>query len=368
MLSIIDSLLPILQFLVMLSFLVIIHELGHFIFARRFKVKIEEFGLGYPPRAKKLFSWRGIPFTLNWIPLGGFVKMEGETGAGENSGAFYSKTKLQRLIIILAGAGVNFIFGVLAFTLIYSQVGVPTSISPAQTVVVEVSEGPGKDAGLKPDDQILEAKDAAGNTAKVSQVLEFTRWVRSRPDMDIQLTVKRNEKTEVLTVHTRRSEEIEKLGAISVVLAEPIEAKFYPWYRMPFEATKYGLMRSLELSQLILKSLGQMGSDLVSKGKLPTEIAGPIGIVHEVGKQKVFASGFLRALDFTALFSINLAIMNVLPIPALDGGRALFILLEFILGRKRLVKIEEHAHSIGIVALLFIILLISIKDVLMLFR
>src|SRR5258708_6019281 len=125
----------IIAFILMLSLLVIIHELGHFLTARFFKIKIEEFGIGYPPRARTLFTWKGIPFTLNWIPVGGFVKMEGEDGSAnedniqhktKNSfGPFYTKPKWQRLIVILAGATVNFLFGVLAFSVIYSYVGIP---------------------------------------------------------------------------------------------------------------------------------------------------------------------------------------------------------------------------------------------------
>lgn len=362
--QILAFLVPIIEFLVMLSVLVVIHELGHFLTARLFKIKIEEFGLGYPPKLRTLFTWRGIPFTLNAIPVGGFVRLEGEVGVG----SFSSKPRYQRLIVILAGATVNFLFGVLIFTFIYSRLGIPTPISPPQTIVVEVDEGPGKTAGLQVKDQIISAKDSKGNQIEASDVSEFTQWVRARPDTELSFTLRRGTETKALKLHTRRAEEIANLGAISVILAEPIEAKFYPWYRMPFEAAKFGLRQSFELSKLILQSLGKMGSDLISRGKVPTDVAGPIGIVSEVNKQKVFASGWLRALDFTAMFSINLAIMNALPIPALDGGRAFFILLELFLGRKRVAKIEEHAHSLGLALLLIIIVLISAKDVWVLLR
>lgn len=366
---------PLLEFLLMLTFLVVIHELGHFITARLFKVKIEEFGIGYPPHARTLFHWKGIPFTLNWIPVGGFVRMEGEDGGEVTKphvhntiGPFYGKPKWQRLIVILAGATVNFLFGVLAFTLIYSKIGIPTPISPVRTVIVELHDGPGKDAGLLVDDQIVAAVDSAHAKTDVGDPTAFTAWIRARPDTDITFTVKRSGEVKDIKLHTRKKEEIESQGAISVTLGVPIVAKFYPWYQMPFMSAKEGLSRSFEFSKLILSALGKMGTDLFSSGKIPTDVAGPIGIVHEVSKQKVFASGFLRALDFTAMFSINLAIMNVLPIPALDGGRALFIFLEFFVGRRRVAKIEQHANSFGIVLLLFFIVLISVKDVWMLFR
>lgn len=365
--------LAILAFILMLSVLVIIHELGHFITARIFKVKIEEFGIGYPPKVADLFKWKGIPFTLNLIPIGGFVRMLGESEPGQSPahspsstghiGAFYSKPRWQRLIVVLAGATINFLFGVVAFAVIYSRLGIPTPVVPTQTQVVEVAPGPGKTAGLLPDDIIVSAKDSQGNAIEAHGVTQFTSWVRARPDSNLTLTISRAGKLQELKLHTRPASEITEFGAISVSLGEPIEAKFYPWYQMPFKAIEYGLIRSFDLTKLIVSSLGQMVGDLVSKGKVPTDVAGPIGIVSEVGKQKIFASGFLRALDFTALFSINLAIMNVLPIPALDGGRALFILLEYVIGRRRISNFEEKANQVGMVFLLILIFLISVKDI-----
>lgn len=364
------------QFLLMLTFLVVIHELGHFISARIFKIKIEEFGIGYPPLARTLFRWKGIPFTLNWIPVGGFVRMEGENGdqqAEANPQAkatastsaftpFYTKTRWQRLIVILAGAAVNFAFGVLAFAFIYSRIGIPMSSSTPQTVVMAVYEGPAAAAGIQANDKLIRATDSAGEVFTIGPSVPFTTWVKARPDSDVTLTIERAKETKDIVVHTRKADEVAKLGALSVQLAEPLVPTFYPWYRMPFESAKFGLVRSLEFSKLILSSLGNMGSDLFGKGKVPTDVAGPIGIVGEVVNQKIFEGGMLQTLDFTAMFSINLAIMNILPIPALDGGRAVFILLEYIVGRKRVAAIEYHANAFGFGLLITLILLISFKD------
>ncbi|SRR5258708_1290724 len=368
--------LSIIAFVLMLSFLVIIHELGHFVTARLFKIKIEEFGLGYPPHARTLFTWKGIPFTLNWIPVGGFVRMEGENGGDHEQvdhpkshfAPFYTKSRLQRFIVILAGATINFLFGVLAFTLIYSYVGIPFPKNPPQTVIAQINDGPAKLAGLQENDLLVKAKDANGDQITIGSSVDFMHWILSKPDTNVTITYKRNSELHEATLHTRKADEISTLGAMSVSLAEPIERKFYPWYRMPFEATKFGLQLSLDFSKTILGGLGKMGSDLLHKGKVPTDVAGPIGIVSMVAKEKLFSSGWLEILNFTAMFSINLAIMNVLPIPALDGGRALFILLEFLIGRKRVSSIEQHANAVGFGILVTLILLISIKDVWMLFR
>lgn len=372
MLSIITSLIPIIEFVLMLSFLVIIHELGHFITARRFKIKIEEFGVGYPPRARTLFHWKGIPFTLNWIPVGGFVRMEGEDGnpvdekkdvsTKHEFSPFNTRSAPKRFIVVIAGAAVNFVFGVCAFAVIYSRLGIPVVASPHQTIVAAVHEGPAKNAGIQMNDIIVHAQDAHDQTIDVSDPSIFTSWILARPDTDVVLQLKRGSENKELKLHTRNAQDVKTRGALSVELAEPIVPTFYPWYRMPFESAKFGLMRSFDFTRLILSSLSKMGSDLFTRGKVPTDVAGPIGIVHEVAKQKIFEGGFLQSLDFTAMFSINLAIMNILPIPALDGGRALFIILEYIVGRKRVAKIETHANAIGMGVLLLLIVLISIKD------
>lgn len=368
----------IVAFLIMLTFLVVIHELGHFMTARLFKIKIEEFGIGYPPRARIMFHWKGIPFTLNWIPVGGFVRMEGEDGAeSANSqfstlnfqnkknvfSPFYFKPRWQRLIVILAGASVNFLFGVLAFTFVYSRIGIPVPMSPLSTVITSVHEGPAKTAGLESGDKILRASVGEKNI-EVKDPGVFTAWIADLPETEVELTYQRGEETRAVKLRTRTQSEIEAgMGAMGVSLAPPVSFVYYSWYRMPFESAKYGIMRSLELTKLILGALSSMMGSLISKGSIPTQIAGPIGIVSEVGKQNIFGQGALAILDFTALFSINLAIMNVLPIPALDGGRAVFILLEYLVGRKRIARIEQGANAFGMILLLGLIALVSLKDI-----
>lgn len=368
--------LTIVLFLLVLSFLVLIHELGHFLTARYFKVKIEEFGLGYPPRALTLFTWKGIPVTLNWLPFGGFVKMEGEdesqapaaaakpkkkTKVVDELGPFYSKPRLPRLIILLAGATVNFIFGVLAFTVIFSTVGIP--VITGSPIVAEALPGPAQTAGIKAGDVIFAAGKTGEPLHSTGRLSEFVRWISHQADQDMVLQVQREGQTQNITVHTRSRRDIAGgKGALGVALNQPTKLTFYPWYEMPVRSAAEGIYQSWDFSLTILDSLRTMAENTLVFGRVPTDVAGPIGIAREAQKEKIFSAGWLVVLNFMAILSINLAIMNVLPIPALDGGRAFFILLETVVGRKRIAKVEGYVNSIGFVALLILILLISAKD------
>ncbi len=371
-------LVSIVLFLLLLTFLVVIHELGHLLTALLFRVKVEEFGIGFPPKARTLFTWKGVPFTLNWIPVGGFVRMDGENGEGTESKQhkdnadtrypFYTRTRIQRLIVILAGASVNFLFGVFAFTLIYTKMGIP-EVKPYLKVMT-VYDGPAKTAGIKEGDLIVAAGKDSASAKNVSSIDAFVPWISSYPDTDMKLQIKATEDAPVkdVIIHTRSKADIQaKKGAISVQLDQPFTIKRYPWYVMPFHAAVFGLQESIRFSEMVLHALGGMVSGLVQHGKVPSEVAGPIGIVNEVQKQKLFSLGWLAVLNFAAILSINLAIMNVLPIPALDGGRAVLIILEMIIGKKRVSKIEPYINNVGFFFLIGLILLISAKDIWVIF-
>jgi len=367
-------LLTIVLFLLLLTFLVFIHEMGHFLTAYLFKIKIEEFGFGFPPKVRTLFHWKGIPFTLNWIPIGGFVRMEGEDGevpahvqtTHAQFQPFYVRPKWQRLIVILAGPAVNFVFGILAFTIIFTKFGIPVALEHPRIESV-MEQSPGAQAGLQPGDEIISIIDQ-GKPVSVTSAGQFTQWALSKPDQDIVITIRRGGAQQEVQIHTRDKVAIErKEGAVGVGVADE-EPRFYPWYEMPIRSAIVGTQLSLEFSKQILVSLGGMASQIFSQGKVPTDLAGPIGIVDQVHKEKIFNQGFFPTLNFLGLFSINLAIMNILPIPALDGGRIVLIVVEAIVGRKRVGKVEGYLNTIGFVFLMLLIALISLKDVITLVR
>lgn len=359
-------------FIIILSFLVVIHELGHYLVAKWCGVKVEEFGLGYPPRAVKLGTWWGTLFSLNWIPFGGFVKMEGEDAVtGETTLSQKSlqvKSAPQRLAVILAGAAVNFMFGVLAFAVVFSTMGIPTPLKTARIGLVQ-PESPAATAGL-PANVELVALTVGDETVSQPSVESAIQFINSHRGQNIQIATTGSctaqgcqELVQNYTVYARTPEQTPAgQGAIGIAF-ESVTLQFYPWYEMPLRGTWYGLQQAVELGGDMLMALRQAVVEGFTRGQLPKELSGPVGIVHQAQVNNVFSQGWLAMLYFAGMLSVNLAIMNVLPIPALDGGRAVFILLEPVIGKKRLANWEAQIHYGGFIVLIGLILAVTARDV-----
>lgn len=374
----ISLLLSIIGFVIVLSFLVIIHEIGHFVAARIFKIKVLEFGLGYPPKVKDLFRKWGTTFTLNWMPFGGFVRLAGEdrdlatntSTQVKKSELFYVKPAWQRIIVLSAGAFMNFLFGIVAFSLLFTGLGIPEPRPLDQGVLItQISQGsPAEDSQLMPGDIIMSLL-VADEYQPVESADAFIEATQNNAGSELTLQIQRNDfndqsETFETKVYVRTSDEIpENDGAIGIGIAEEtIEFIQYPWWQMPFRGAKTGLISSFDFSWAILLGLADMVSGMFA-GVVPTDVAGPVGIAREVYKEKIFEEGILPILNFTAIISINLAIVNLLPIPALDGGRILTLLLEKIFGKAFKPVYEQYANAIGFFFLITLIILITIKDI-----
>lgn len=365
-------LLTVVWFLIILSFLVLIHELGHFLAAKLVGVRVEEFGLGYPPRLKELFHWRGTIFSLNALPFGGFVRLYGDEGetlektsptapSADTAHQFSEQTIWKRLIIILAGVTVNFVFGTLAFAYIYSRIGIP---APSGEVLITtvIPDSPAATAGIQEGDVIVAAQDDH-QEIRPTTANEFIYFVGENQGESITLTLDRDGQTQTSSVYVRTAEEIPAgEGAIGLGLNDS-EMRFYPWWQMPLRGMWVGLQEAVAMGGLILQTLRQIVVDLFAHGTVPQEVAGPVGIVDQAVKVEVIKQGLLGNLKTAALLSINLAIMNLLPIPALDGGRAVFIVLEPLIGKNRRRRWEAKANTVGFVFLIGLIVLITVKDV-----
>jgi regulator of sigma E protease len=378
----------ILFFLVILSFLIVIHELGHYLSAKLFKVKVEEFGLGYPPRALKLFTYAGTLFSLNWIPFGGFVRMEGEEGGestevkGESKvakkqttateGPFYAQSRFARLTIVLAGAAINFLFGIIAFSIFFSVKGIPVLLPNARIGEV-ANDSPAAKAGLPAQVEIKEIQ-ADGQTYSITDTEHLVAVVSQHVGQNITMVttgacqeVSCLDEKQSFHLYVRKKEETPAgQGALGIRFEPVIQQQFYPWYEMPIRGAIFGTQQAVGLSVLIVQSLGQIGSNLF-RGHVPQEVAGPVGIFTQARNAGLFSHGFLEMLHFAGLLSVNLAIMNVLPIPALDGGRAVFILAEMIVGKRRVQKYEGYLNYGAFAILLALTFLITIKDIRQLF-
>jgi len=352
----------IIMFILVLSFLVLIHELGHFFAARWAKIKVEEFGLGYPPETV---------FTLNWIPFGGFVRMEGEEGTQDaaHPNAFYSKTTVQKLVVILAGVTVNFIFGILAFSTVYAISGIPQVIDRAR-IEVSIPNSPAAQAGLPAGVEIIAVRDADQNVVPIRTNAELITNVQKFIGQTVTIVTTGNceglsctEIAQEFELYVRTPDETpEGEGALGIIFT-PYVVSFYPWYEMPFRGAVVGFEQTYFIIVQTFEALKQMVFDFSQKGSLPTEAVGPIGIVHQAVEYRIFDQGPLYLLNFAGVISVSLAIMNLLPIMPLDGGRAVFIVAERILGRKRTEKIEGYAQYVGILFLMFFILVITGRDI-----
>lgn len=365
-------------FIVILSVLVIIHEAGHFLFARKKKIKVREFGLGYPPRVLKLFRQKETVFSINLIPFGGFVQMEGENGpeedGGDKTGSFYEKSAKARLEVILAGVLFNFIFGILAFTFIFYQLGIPHQLFDQARIQEIVENSPASQAGLKENTNILAFK-VNEQWVEINNISEVQKLASNHLGETLVIRAslfceqeKCSQEYEEKSIYLRTAEETpENEGSMGVVFSDVI-FKSYPWYLMPFMTVFHAFKQSIDLGILILQSLWQLIADLIAGRGLQQEVSGPIGIIDQANTYGFFEGGFLSILNFAALLSINLGIINLLPIPALDGGRAILILLERVFSRKKIDKISHYLNYFGYISLLALMVIVSFNDIRNIFR
>src|SRR3989344_1318739 len=345
-----------LVFLLVLSFLVCIHELGHFVMARRAGVKVEEFGFGYPPKMWRFFKdKRGTEYTVNWLPFGGFVRLHGEDAEASqvtngDTVAFYAKKKRVRLVIIVAGAVMNFIFGAVAFGILYSKSGIPEQLG--YVLVEEVTaDTPAAKAGLVRGDTIYGLM-TDGVLAPIKTTIEFQTELAGRAGQTVTLSLGEGKTKDV---YVRKTEERpEGQGALGVAITD-FRLMQYPWWQMPVRGMWIGIKAAFGFGVFLLEALGKMLYDWVATGVAPKDVAGPVGIVHLAQKEGLLTSGWEMILNFAAILSINLGVVNLLLFPALDGGRAIFVLLEGIIKKEKLAKVERAANMVGMALLLLMI-------------
>ncbi len=353
-------------FVLILSFLVLIHELGHYLVAKFFGMRVDEFGIGLPPRAKGLFTKWGTLFSLNWIPLGGFVKLYGEdpedTIQANSPEAFFNKSIWQRTLVLTAGVFMNFLLGVIAFGVVYSYVGIPTKTD--KVFVAEVAmDSPAFLAGIKPKEEIKEVrvKKALVNFVGVEG---FIKELEPLKGSEIVLSIL-NEKGNVReVVVTPRKDPPAGQGALGVTLSG-VEMKKYAWWQMPFRGVKVGLSEALAWGREIVVNFKTLIVGIITGKGLPKDIAGPVGI-YQVSKQ-AYQFGWVAVVQFMAILSINLAILNIMPFPALDGGRLFFLGIEMLIGKHLKNKFEGYVHTVGMVLLLSLMAVVTVRDIIKLF-
>ncbi|HEV2122785.1 MAG TPA: RIP metalloprotease RseP [Chloroflexota bacterium] len=332
-----------LTFLVVLSVLVFAHELGHFVTAKRAGIKVQEFGFGYPPR---LFGVRfgETLYSVNLLPLGGFVKMLGENAEPGDPQAFSSKSKRVRATVLIAGSAMNLLLAPIFFSASL-MIGEPV---PEHVAIARVEPGsPAESAGMLPGDIFVSLNGRA-----IHEALTLRDTVRSNVGREIEVVVRRDGREVPLRIVPRQVTQ-EGQGALGIQLQQA----FRTLQRPIWEAVPMGIQRTGEVLVLFAQGIKQM-----VVREIPVELAGPIGIAQMT--DQAAQAGINYLLQFTAFLSLNLAIFNLLPIPGLDGARVAFVVLEGIRGGRRLnPQIEGAIHFIGLMLLITLMLFVSFKDV-----
>lgn len=351
--DILNFILDLLIFIGSLSVLVLIHELGHFLAARRAGVKVEEFGFGFPPRiwGKKIGD---TTYSINALPLGGFVRLYGEDEGVETkkSVAYYYKGKLARIVIVLAGVTMNVLLAILAFSIVSWHVGVAQETGKVK--IIGISEGsPAAVVGLRDEDQVV---DIDGQ--KISTTDEFIESVRSKVGKNITLTISRDQKDIKVNV-TPRENPPQGQGSLGVVVSSREVVK-PPLAERPLAALRGGVSQATYWGRVTVEGVASIFQK-ASRGEAPEGVAGPLGIFEIV--RQVRREGFIPLITLIGILSVNLSILNALPIPALDGGRLFFIVVETFFGRRVVPKFERVAHMVGMILLLTLLILVTIQDV-----
>ncbi len=344
-------------FVLALSVLVLVHELGHYCAARLTGVRVEEFGLGLPPKIWGRKIGHTI-WSLNWLPIGGFCKLYGEDSAATGRDSFNHKNPYQKGLIVIGGVLMNIILAITIFAIVYTILGVPRETDKVKIIGI-APNSPAQESGLKEDDWIREVEGqpivkSSELTTKVGQYKgkEVVLWVEDK-----------NGQGRVVLVKVRDNPP-EGEGSMGVTISntELVKVRWYQFYL----GIGAGFKEAFYWGKIIAGGVFNMIAGLVS-GHLPSDVSGPIGMYQATSSIKK-NQGLLAVAHFFGVVSVNLAIVNILPFPALDGGRIIFVIYELIRKKPANQKFEAFVNQAGMLILLSLIFLITASDVLRLIR
>jgi regulator of sigma E protease len=361
----------VLIFLVVIIVLILVHEVGHLIVAKWSGMRVDEFGLGYPPRAATLGRIGETQVTLNWLPFGGFVKIYGEDAATEgmpDPRAFGARPRILQALVLVAGIVMNLLFAYVLLTAALT-LGTPRALSDSQltearnvqlAVAQVLPDSPAIAAGIEAGDTIAGATDASGqwSSSEASNADTFTAFVAASNGTPITLAIDRNGKD----------------LSITAVPAQNV---------VPDDSSRYALGLSIAPIGILPLSFGQsmlQGAEITYAVTIETaqglahffvgiftlhadlsEVSGPVGIAGVVGTAA--QTGFGDLLSIAALISINLALINLIPVPALDGGRLLFVIIESIIRRPIKPSIANSINSISFALLILLMVVVTVHDI-----
>lgn len=340
-------------FILILGVLIFVHEAGHFFMARISGVKVEEFAFGFPPRlyAKK---YKGTDYAINAIPIGGYVKMLGEDKSVDNPHAFSKQKNRTKLAIIVAGVIMNFLVAYILFVAGYMVGMAPVALNPdtlpgnktTQVLIADVeTNSPASRAGLQ-------SGDLLDNFTSAQSFADFTNSHRGQ---EVAIDFTRGSKPMSVQVALRPDTNQTALGVALGGEGTSIKLNFG-------QALIAGAREVGAFTVLVFKFVGNFISTLFVHGHLSNDVAGPIGIYNITGQ--AIKLGFVYVIQFAAILSVNLALLNILPFPALDGGRAVFIILSgFKRGKIVKEEVENFLHIIGFGLLILLMLAVTYREV-----
>ncbi|MBI4122742.1 MAG: site-2 protease family protein [Parcubacteria group bacterium] len=342
--------------------LVVLHELGHFLVAKKFGVKVEEFGVGLPPRIAGVRLGETL-YSLNLLPLGAFVRLEGEEGTGMAGNCSYAgKSVLQRSFIVASGVVAFWLVAFLILTFLGATFGIPSQVQDeypgnAQVQIVAVVPGsPAAAAGLAVGDVIegFRTQELPIEMNTVSAVQEFTQ---GHAGQDIIMRVRSGKESYEVTLNVRERVP-EGQGPLGVALARTALVS-YPWYEAPVK----GFLFTWQFTVQVVQGLWQLVAGLVSFRGVPagTQFLGVVGIFDLL--QNAFAGGLASFLLLLALLAVYLAVFNALPIPAVDGGKLLFLAIEAIRKKPVQARIEQRIHAAFFLILISLLLFVTLQDI-----
>jgi len=344
--------------------LVTLHELGHFIVAKKFGVKVEEFGIGYPPRiiGKKIGE---TLYSLNLLPFGAFVKMPGEIGQTNDPRSFSSQAVWKRVLIALAGVVSFWIMAAILFAIVFNlgtavAVDDETSglVDPKVQIASISADSPAKLADLQPGDTI-KVITIGEDQLVVNKIKEVQEFCNAHLGKEITLTVERGKEVFEKKIVPRVSPPAGE-GPLGVSLIRTA-MQSYPWYQAPWQ----GIVTTFNMTGAIIVGYGQVIKNIVQAQPTGVELMGPVGVVHLFTQASQMGVSYF--LQFVGIVAIYIAIFNILPIPAVDGGKILFLGIEAIRRRPISEKVEQNLTAVFFSLLLLLMVLVTIKDVARLF-
>ena len=355
-------LLTIISFIIILSLLIFVHEFGHFITAKKSGMKVEEFGFGFPPRLWGAKKGETV-YSINWIPLGGFVKIKGEDGGGrEETDSFSHKPFGQKSLVLSAGVLMNVVFAYLLIS-VGLMIGLPTAVDTNDLAKNQISnvrvqiagvveDSPAKAAGLKMGDYILSL-----DGQEIKSVQQLKEYVSQNPESEISLGYVRGKQEPAEIKFTPRVMEgfsPEKVLGVNLIQTGLVRYGFFEsWYQ--------GLIAAFNLLVAIVMAFYGLFKNLFTGQGLSEAVAGPVGVAALT--VQMVELGFSYVLRFTAILSINLAVLNFLPFPALDGGRFVGVLIEKIRRKPNNLKVETIIHNTGFALLMLLVIFITYRDI-----